>query len=76
MKKVLLVTRPNYDDATSYLSYYARKIIDYAREKNTKVLDLIRPRLTKQIFSDLISKQDPQLVFFNAHGDEKKNIWG
>lgn len=75
MKKILLVTRPNYDDATSYLFYYAKKIIDYAREKNTKVLDLIRPRLTKQNFLDLISKQDPQLVFFNAHGDEKK-IYG
>lgn len=70
MKKTLLVTRPNYDDATSYLFYYAKQIIDFAAEKNIKFLDLARPRLTKQNFSDLISKQDPLLVFFNAHGDE------
>ena len=72
MKRVLLVTRPNYDDATTYLFYYAKKIIDFAEGKNTKVLDLIRPRLTKQNFSDLISKKDPLLVFFNGHGDEKR----
>jgi len=75
MKRNLLVTRPNYDDATSYLFYYARQVIDFARGKGTKVLDLVRPRLSKQNFSDIISRQDPVLVFFNAHGDEKR-IYG
>ena len=75
MKRGLLVTRPSYDDTTSYLFYYAWEVIDSAREKGIKVLDLVRPRLTKQNFSDLISKQDPTLVFFNAHGDEKR-IYG
>lgn len=71
MKNILLVTRPNYDEGTGYLFYYARQIIDFAEGKNIKVLDLVRPRLTKQNFSDLISNQDPVLVFFNAHGGEK-----
>lgn len=71
MKKTLLVTRPNYDDATCYLFYYAKLIIDFAEEKNIHVLDLVRPRLTKGNFLDLISTQDPALVFFNAHGDER-----
>lgn len=71
MKNILLITRPNYDDATGYLSYYAKQIINFAEKKNIKVLDLIRPRLTKKEFSNLISKQDPLLVFFNAHGNEK-----
>lgn len=68
MKKVLLVTRPNYDDATSYLFYYAKKIIDCAREKNTRVLDLIRPRLTKQIGNSA------QEVFDKSTNMSKKNI--
>jgi len=69
MKKTLLVTRPNYDDATGYLFYYAKKVMDYA--KNTKILDLVRPRLTRNNFTNLIQKQDPSLIFFNAHGNER-----
>lgn len=71
MKKTLLVTRPRYDDATNYLFYYAREVINFAEEKSIKVLDLVRPKLTKENFSNLISKQNPHLIFFNAHGDEK-----
>ncbi len=75
MKRTLLVTRPEYDDATSYLFHYSREVMNLAKEKSIKVLDLRRPRLNRQIFSGLISEQDPHLVFFNAHGDEKR-IYG
>lgn len=75
MKKAILVTRPRYDDATEYLFCYAKKAIDFANEKNVEVLDLTRPRLTQKNFSDLISKKDPLLIFFNAHGDEN-TIYG
>lgn len=71
MKKILLVTRPNYDPATSYLFYYAKQVINFAEKKNIKVLDLIRPRLNIQNLSNLINKHDPIMIFFNAHGDEK-----
>ncbi len=71
MKKILLVTRPNYDDATEYLFSYAKQTIDFAKKRNTKILDLTRPRLNKKNFSNLISKKNPLLVFFNAHGGEK-----
>lgn len=69
MKKTILVTRPNYDDATGYLFFYAKKVMDSA--KNIKILDLTRPRLTRKNFTNLIHKQKPSMVFFNAHGNEK-----
>src|SRR3989344_9299915 len=75
MNSTILVTRPNYDDATNYLYYYTKQVIDFALNRNIKVLDLIRPRLTKENFSNLILKNDPSLVFFNAQGDETK-IYG
>jgi len=75
MKPTLLVTRPDYDVATGYLFYYAKEIIDFAEKKNIKVLDLVRPRLTRDGFSELVSKEDPGLLFFNAHGDDK-TIYG
>lgn len=75
MKKSILITRPNYDDATGYLFSYTNKIIDLAKKGNISVLELKRPRLTREIFSKYISKQNPSFVFFNAHGDEKR-IYG
>ena len=40
MKKALLITRPNYDDATGYLFYYAKKIVEFAKKKNIKFIVL------------------------------------
>jgi len=69
MKNSLLVTRPSYDDGTSYLFHYAKEVIDYAEEKNILVFDLIKPRLSRKIFTDIVTGKDPSLIFFNAHGD-------
>ena len=70
MDKTMLVTRPRYDDATEYLFYYASLIIEEAENKNIKVIDLKRPRLTKEIASEIIMEKCPRFLFFNAHGDD------
>ncbi len=69
--KEMLVTRPNYDDATSYSFYYAGLIIEEAENKGIRAIDLRRPRLTKENFVSIIEDKDPSFIFFNAHGDEK-----
>jgi len=70
MDKTMLITRPRYDDATEYLFYYASFIIEEAENKNIKVIDLKRPRLTKEIASEIIMEKCPRFLFFNAHGDD------
>jgi hypothetical protein len=40
MNNVLLATRPNHDEATNYLHYWAKKIIVEAEKKNFIVIDL------------------------------------
>ena len=65
-----LITMPNYDDATSYLYCYAEELVKFAEEKNIAVTKLKRPRLRRKIFEESITKQNPQLLLFNAHGDE------
>jgi len=65
-----LITMPNYDDATSYLYYYAEELVKFAEEKNITVSQLKRPRLRRKILEESITKQNPQLLLFNAHGDE------
>lgn len=71
MTRTMLVTRPCYDDATGYSSYYAGLIIKDAEEKGIDVLDLVRPRLNRQIFSELVKSKSPSFIFFNAHGSER-----
>ncbi len=73
--KEILVTRPDYDDATSYSFYYAGLIIKEAEEKGISCIDLKRPRLTRKNFENIIENRAPPLVFFNAHGDAK-TIYG
>ena len=70
-----LITLPNYDDATSYLFCYTKEIIDFADQKGIFTIKLSRPRLTKENMEKSIAKQEPKLVLFNAHGDDK-TIYG
>jgi len=70
MTKPILITRSSYDDATSYLFYYAGIVMKEAEGKGIKVIDLKRPNLTLGRFTSAIKEKQPQFIFFNAHGDE------
>lgn len=65
-----LITMPNYDDATAYLYCYAEELVKFAEEKNIFISQLKRPRLRRNVLEESIRKQNPQLLLFNAHGDE------
>lgn len=75
MNKEIVVTRPCYDDATSYSFYYAGLIIKEAESKGIMIYDLKRPRLTKENLTKIIEEKDPRFIFFNAHGNER-TIYG
>lgn len=70
MTKALLVTRPNHDLITTYLFCWSKLVIEEARKKGIKVLDLRGKRAGKKTFTSYITKHQPALVFFNGHGDE------
>ena len=69
MSGTLLVTRPKYDDTTHYLFYWAQEIINLAREKGIKVLDLDIERANKNEFESMVAKMRPSFIFLNGHGD-------
>ena len=71
MQKEILITRPNYDDATGYLFYYAGLIIKESNKRGISCIDLKRPRLTREIFTNITESRSPSFIFFNAHGNEK-----
>lgn len=72
---MFLITRPSYDDATNYLYYYAGLLIKEAEEKSIQYIDLKRPRLTPENFTNIVKAKDPRFIFFNAHGDAQR-IYG
>lgn len=72
---MFLITRPSYDDATTYLYYYAGLLLKEAEERGIQYIDLKRPRLTPENFTKIVKQKSPIFIFFNAHGDEKR-IYG
>ncbi len=71
----VIITTPNYDDATAYLYHYAEELIKFAENRGIAVSQLKRPRLRRENLQSSILQQKPQLLLFNAHGDEK-TIYG
>lgn len=69
MKHSLLVTRPNSDLTTRYISVWAKKIITLAKDKGVSVFDLDKKRANRKEFESMMRKNKPSLVFLNGHGD-------
>jgi hypothetical protein len=76
MTKCFLLTRPNYDTATSYLHYFAKDAITIAKKlKGIHVSDIEGNKATRPNLEKSMSNENPKLVFLNGHGDEM-TIWG
>lgn len=65
----LLVTRPNHDLTTRYISTWAKEIVEFAQEKGATVFDLTKKRANRKEFESMVLKNDPAILFFNGHGD-------
>lgn len=66
-----LITRPDYDSATKYLSHWSEEIIKVAKVKGKKIVDLKGKNVTKKELMGRISKLNPRLVVLNGHGSEQ-----
>ena len=72
MAKIYLLTRPEHDDTTYYLSKWCEETIKLATKKGLKVIDLHREKAVKEEFEERIDKLSPHLVVLNGHGDTDK----
>lgn len=70
MKGHFLITRPEYDDTTRYISKWSEEIIALAKKKLLTVVDLRRSRAERQIFLSIMDKRNPRLVVINGHGSD------
>lgn len=67
----ILVTRPEDDRLTKYISQWAKDFIDTATKKGHKVLDLWREKANQKQLEGMLKKQQPSFIFFNGHGDDQ-----
>jgi len=70
MGKSLLITRPEYDETTYYLSQWSKEIIEEAKRKGIGIIDLYRDKANRKRVIGILEKRNPELVFLNGHGGE------
>src|SRR3989338_623632 len=72
MVKTYLITRPEHDDTTHYLSKWCEETITLAHNKGLKVLELHMEKAVRKEFEERIDKLSPNLIVLNGHGDADK----
>lgn len=70
MSKSFLITRPEHDNTTNYLSRYSELIIEFSKKKGIIFFDFRKDRVIKAEIKKLINKKNPKLIIFNGHGTE------
>ncbi|MBU4347761.1 hypothetical protein L6249_02155 [Candidatus Parcubacteria bacterium] len=68
MNKILLITAPDHDATTRYLSAWSSKILELAGKKNIQVINLKRKKANIKELKSRILKMKPLFVIFNGHG--------
>jgi hypothetical protein len=66
----LVITRPEHDITTKYISTWAKEIISFAQSKKIDVIDLVKEKANKNDFEGRLNKLQPRAIFLNGHGCE------
>ncbi len=72
MTKQFLITRPNYDEATSYLHSFSKDIVKVVKVLKGEIhlIDLEGSSVTRSNLDSALIKNHPSLVFLNGHGSK------
>ncbi|MDP2749951.1 MAG: hypothetical protein Q8O89_03915 [Nanoarchaeota archaeon] len=68
MQSGLLITCPENDDATAYLSFYSKFITEEADKRSLRTKVIKDRQLNMKDFSEIMKKIDYKLVVLNGHG--------
>lgn len=68
MSKTIIITRPEHDPGTKYLSKWSQKIITLAEKKGFQVIDLKEKKASRKDLTGRLKKLKPSLVVLNGHG--------
>lgn len=64
----ILLTRPNHDQITTYISQWSSLIIDFARSKGCDILDLEGKKANRKTFEKYLLSNKPKFILLNGHG--------
>ena len=67
----LLITRPEHDITTRYLSRWSEKIIKEADKKGIDIIDLRGGKANRKRVIGTLEKRNPNGAFLNGHGGDK-----
>lgn len=70
MAKHLLITRPEHDYTTRYLSAWSEKLFDLIKNKGYSIIDLYRERANRKEIESVLSKRNPCFAIINGHGSD------
>jgi hypothetical protein len=65
----MLITRPEHDETTRYLSAWSGMILKEAESAGLAVVDLHRKKANRKDFEGRIQKCDPKIVVLHGHGN-------
>ena len=65
----IIITRPEHDITTRYLSQWGKKIIEFAQQKKLDIVDLKKEKANQKEFTGRVKKINPKFVFLNGHGN-------
>jgi len=68
---LLLLTRPRHDTPTHYLFYWAGLLIDEAKKRSVKVIDLGKNKAKRKKLHSYLAKQPIDVVILNGHGNQE-----
>jgi hypothetical protein len=69
MSRIIVVTNPSYDIATSYLDSWFQPLFDLIRSKiDIEIHELKKEKVTRVEFENMLSNKNPRLVVLNGHG--------
>lgn len=72
MRGPLIITRPEHDSTTCYLARWSEHIIDEAKNKHVKAIDLDRKKASRKRVIGILEKEMTALVVLNGHGDDER----
>lgn len=68
MPQAVVITRPFYDPATSYLYKWGEKIVDLAKSLVGRIADLKENRASRKELESVVRKLQPEVIIIYGHG--------
>lgn len=64
----ILITRPNHDQITTYISLWSEAVISVAKSKRHVILDLLGKKASRKTLEQYLTSNNPVFLFLNGHG--------